>query len=825
MVAKSSGKVARKSAAGKEAPASVSGGGSDGKRTKKSPAVEVKSPARARRIKASDGQTATNLVIVESPAKARTIERLLGANYVVKASQGHVRDLPKGKLGVDIESGFSPSYSILKDKQSVVQELKALGERASSIYLATDPDREGEAISWHLVKAAWDKSNIPLRRVVFHEITQEAVKSAFDHPRDIDMELVNAQQARRILDRLVGYQISPLLWRKVQRGLSAGRVQSVALRMVVEREKEIEAFVAREYWTIEAQLQKGGRTKADIGEPFTAILQSLKGRKGKLDIPDGATSGRIEGELQGADYTVAEVKKREVKQSPSPPFITSTLQQEAWRKLRFSAKRTMSAAQHLYEGLSIGSEGSVGLITYMRTDSTHVAPSALQEARGYIHEKYGSDYVPPQTRVFRKKAKGAQEAHEAIRPTSIYREPQILKRHLSSDQFKLYDLIWRRMLASQMVDARSDATTVDTEAKCPSVDKVYIFRATGSVLRFRGFRALYLESVDDADDEDGKAPLPDLSKGEKLNCLKLDPKQHFTQPPPRFTEASLIKMLEEKGIGRPSTYAPIISTIVDRHYVLKEQGKLKPTALGNTVSDLLTQYFSDIMDTNFTARMEEELDEVARGERQWVPMLEDFYGPFQKALEAATEEMPQVKVEEATDEVCEKCGEPMVIKTGRFGRFLACSNYPTCKNTRPVPADNAPEATGGKAPDGQSEEATDEICDKCSQPMIIKTGRFGKFLACSNYPTCKNTKPLKIGVQCPKCGGDLVQRRGRVKGRVFYGCSRYPDCDFIVNQRPLAEPCPECGGLMVVSGQDKVRCTTCTWKGDAPEKELATVEA
>ena len=739
------------------------------RRAKKGPAG-VKPPAKAQKSRAKRGDTATNLVVVESPAKARTIERILGDNFVVKASQGHVRDLPKGKLGVNIEDGFAPSYSILKDKQAVVQELKRLGEGASSIYLATDPDREGEAISWHLVKAAeWDRGDTPLHRVVFHEITQEAVKAAFDHSRDIDMELVNSQQARRILDRLVGYQISPLLWRKVQRGLSAGRVQSVALRMVVDREREIEAFVPRESWTLEAQLQKKGRTKKDKGEPFTAVLQSIKGQKVKLNIPDEPTARRIEEELQGADYTVAQVKKREVKGSPSPPFITSTLQQEAWRKLRFSAKRTMVAAQQLYEGLSIGAEGSVGLITYMRTDSTNVAASALQETREYIRQKFGEDYLPHQARVFKRKSKGAQEAHEAIRPTSIRREPQGLKRYLSSDQFKLYDLIWRRMLASQMADSRSDTTTVDTEAKCQGVDRVYFFRVTGSVLKFPGFRTLYLESVDAGNEEDGKGPLPELSEGEKLNCLKLEPKQHFTQPPPGYTEASLIKMLEEKGIGRPSTYAPIISTIMDRHYVVKEEGKLKPTTLGSTVCDLLTQFFSDIMDINFTARMEGELDEVAHGERQWVPMLGDFYGPFQKSLEVATETMPRVKVEEATDEVCEKCGNPMVIKTGRFGRFIACSNFPECKHT-----------------------------------MRILN---------------------KIGVQCPRCGGDLVQRNSKGRGRrVFYGCSRYPDCDFIVNQRPIADPCPECGGLMVSSGQDGVRCTTCSWKGDVPEKELVAVQ-
>ena len=733
--------------------------------------TKAKAPSGAVSGTTKRSRKVTNLVIVESPAKARTIERILGEDYVVKASQGHVRDLPKGKLGVDIEGDFEPSYSVLKDKNAVVRELKDLGDRASSIYLATDPDREGEAISWHLVKAAaWDTGNTPLHRVVFHEITPQAVKEAFNHSRNIDMELVNAQQARRILDRLVGYQISPLLWRKVQRGLSAGRVQSVALRIIVDREREVEAFVPKEYWTIEAQLQKVARAQKDRGEPFAAILHSIKGQKGKLSMPDEPTASRIKGELEGAEYTVAQVKKRDVKASPSPPFITSTLQQEAGRKLRFTAKRTMVAAQQLYEGLPIGNEGSVGLITYMRTDSTHVATSALQEARGYIRKKFGDDYLPHQARVFRKKAKSAQEAHEAIRPTSINREPQSLKRHLSSDQFKLYDLIWRRMLASQMADSLSDATSVDTEAKCRDISRVYILRSTGSVLRFPGFRTLYMESTDDKDEEEGKQPLPELSEGEKLGCLKLEPKQHFTQPPPRYTEASLIKMLEENGIGRPSTYAPIISTIMDRGYVAKDGGRLQPTVLGTTICDLLTQFFTDIMETNFTARMEGELDEVASGERKWVPVLKDFYGPFQKSLEVATETMPRVKVEEPTDEVCELCNNPMVIKTGRFGRFMACSNFPTCKNTR----------------------------------RILNN----------------------IGVSCPRCGGNLVQRSSRGRGRrVFYGCSRYPDCEFIINQRPVAEPCPECSGLMVSSGQNGVRCTSCAWAGDAPEKEVASLGA
>ncbi len=757
--------------------------------------------------RASSGE---NLVVVESPAKARTIERMLGSTFTVRASQGHVRDLPKGKLGVNVEDGFSPSYLVTKDKETIIQELKKLGGKASSIYLATDPDREGEAIAWHIAKAAgWEGNGHDLQRVVFHEITREAVQESFKHPRTIDMELVNAQQARRILDRLVGYQISPLLWRKVQRGLSAGRVQSVALRMVVDREKEIDAFVAVEYWSIEAKLEKDNKKAA----PFTAMLHSLKGERGKLNIPDSGSAEKILSDLDGAEYRVDSVKKREVKQSPAPPFITSTLQQEAYRKLRFSAKRTMTVAQQLYEGLSVGQEGSVGLITYMRTDSVQVNPGSIREAREYIEARYGAEYLPAQPRAFRKKSKGAQEAHEAIRPTSILREPNQIRSHLTSDQARLYNLIWQRMLASQMADARSDSTTVDIGAKCTAVPKTYTFRAVGTVLKFPGFRTLYLEGKDDSEGEEGegKAPLPELSQNDLLSLMSLDPKQHFTQPPARYSEATLVKALEEMGIGRPSTYAPIISTISDRQYVVREEGRLKPTALGITVSDLLVEHFSSVMDMNFTAKMEEDLDEVAQGDQEMAPMLQEFYTPFKEALDAAEQAMPRVKIEEATEEVCQKCGNSMVIKTGRFGRFLACTNFPACRNTRPLAADGTAQAPEGQA--SEEPEETDESCDKCGKPMQIRSGRFGRFMACTDYPTCKSSKPIlnKIGVACPKCGSDIVERRSRKRGRPFFGCSSYPKCDYVSNQRPLPDPCPECGGLMVAAGAKSVKCTQCTW--------------
>ncbi len=700
--------------------------------------------------------TGKHLVIVESPAKARTVGQILGRKYVVTASLGHVRDLPKSKIGVDVDQDFEPSYVIMKDKKTVLTDLKKAGEQATSIYLATDPDREGEAISWHLQAAAeWSRRSEPPKRVVFHEITKEAVMEAFKHPREIDMQLVNAQQARRILDRLVGYQISPLLWRRVQRGLSAGRVQSVALRMVVDREKEIQAFVPVESWTLEAQLHKesGDSTAANL---FTAVLHSTKGQKGRLSIAKGDEARRYEAELNGAAYAVASVTKREVRQRPVAPFTTSTLQQDAGRKLRFTAQKTMRIAQQLYEGLSVGPGGPVGLITYMRTDSTQVAGSAVGEVWDYIRDRYGKEFLPDKPRMYTKRSKAAQEAHEAIRPTSARRDPEALRTHLDRDQHNLYKLIWERMVASQMADARSDATTVDIEATCKASPNVYVFRATGSVLKFPGFRSVYAERREENGGAEGRRALPLLVSADPLRCTKLEALQHFTEPPPRFTEGTLIRAMEEQGIGRPSTYAPTIGTLLDRHYVGKEQTRLMPSPLGTTVTELLTEYFTEVMDPEFTARMEKELDDVSRGERQWVPMLDEFYGPFQKALEAAQELMPRRKVEEETDEICETCGMPMVIKTGRFGRFLACTGFPECRTTK----------------------------------RILN----------------------KTGASCPKCGGDIVERRSRGRGRPFYGCSRYPECDFLTNRKPVPTPCPECSGLMVIADRDTAACTNCDWQ-------------
>ena len=709
---------------------------------------------------------AKDLVIVESPAKARTIERFLGNDVVAKASMGHVRDIPKREMGVNVEDlSFSPKYTVLPEKRKVVSELAKASKAASTVYLATDPDREGEAISWHLMKAAKiDESKA--RRVVFHEITQHAVREAFENPRDLDHDLIDAQQARRVLDRIVGYELSPVLWRKVKRGLSAGRVQSVALRLVVDREQEIQAFKPREYWTIEAAL---ARRQADA-TTIKAALRAIEGGKGKLDIPDQVEATRIVADLDGAAYVVQKVTRKERRSRPAPPFITSTLQQEAARKLRFTARRTMQVAQQLYEGVNLGDQGSTGLITYMRTDSTNVSSLALSETGRYVKEKFGENYAPPSPRRYRRKVKGAQEAHEAIRPTNVYAEPATVRRHLTSEQGRLYELIWKRMVASQMADALFDSTRVDIEATSARSDSKYAFRAEGSVLKFPGFRRLYMEDVDDrpADDDKDDQALPDLQENEPLRCLGVTPDQHFTQPPPRYTEATLVKALEERGIGRPSTYAPTLATVMDRDYVRKEKNRFVPTKLGIAVTGLLTAHFPDVIDVGFTARVEEELDDIAAGERAWVPVLREFYGPFNEAVTSAienAERVPRSALDEETDVVCEKCERPMVIKSGRYGRFLSCSGFPECRNSRPLVA--------------------------------------------------------QVGVPCPECGGDLVERRGGKSRRTFYGCSNYPKCDFTVSRKPLPIPCPECSKLLISSGRNNARCTSCDYRGPVPEPEPA----
>ena len=704
---------------------------------------------------------ATKLVIVESPAKARTIDKILGADYVIKASLGHVRDLPKKELGIDITNDFAPKYIVIPQRRETIRELKKWADDASAVYLATDPDREGEAISWHLIEAAkLDKDNTPIRRVVFHEITKEAVEEAFRNPRSIDMNLVDAQQARRLLDRLVGYKLSPLLWRKVQRGLSAGRVQSAAVRIVVDREREIENFVSAEYWTIEAELTKRLPKPQKTG--FRALLMGLADGT-KLEIPSQEEADTLKAELDKADYAVRAVQMKEASRQPAPPFITSTLQQEAWRKLRFTPKRTMIIAQQLYEGISIGEEGSVGLITYMRTDSTRVAASAIAETREFIRSKYGSQFLPPQARSFGKKGKWAQEAHEAIRPTKTHREPGQLRPYLKPEQIRLYELIWKRMVASQMAGALLDITTVEVEAKCAESQNQYLLKATSSTTKFPGFISLYSEGKDEDEDEDQKGVrLPELKAGNELLLLGLFPEQHFTQPPPRYTEATLIKALEQKGIGRPSTYAPILSTIQERGYVVKEGGKLCPDMVGIVVNDLLAQHFPKIVDLGFTARLEKELDEIAQGKKEWVSVLTGFYTPFDETLRIASGAIERVKIVKMTEEICPDCGCPMVMKTGRYGKFLACNGYPECKRTMP-------------------------------------------FL-------------VKIGVLCPQCGKELVERVSKKK-RVFYGCSGFPQCQFATNRKPLPQACPQCGKLLIAYRDGWAKCTACEYKGTLADLE------
>ncbi len=711
----------------------------------------------------TNGRGRGKLVIVESPAKAKTIGKYLGSGYTVKASMGHIRDLPKSTLGVDVDDDFAPKYLVPRDKVKVVKELKASVEGAREIFLATDPDREGEAIAWHLVHAT-DATGKPIRRVVFHEITPEAVSEAIANPRDIDPNLVDAQQARRVLDRLVGYGVSPLLWKKVKRGLSAGRVQTAALRLVVEREREVLDFVPVEYWTVDAELAKRTGAARRPQDTFRAALHRVRGKKAELKT--GWEAQEIVQGLEGAAYRVDAVTQKEAQRRPAAPFITSTLQQEASRKLGYPVRRTMQVAQELYEGVDLGPEGTQGLITYMRTDSTNVAGSAQQAARAVISVRFGPDYVPDRPPVYTKKSKGAQEAHEAIRPTSPRRDPASVKPYLSAPQFRLYQLIWQRFIASQMRPAILDNTTADIAAGKPEEmaarkEAPFFFRATGSVVRFPGFMAVYQVGRDDGDaDELDKGALPVLAAGEDLDLLRLLPEQHFTQPPPRFTEASLVKALEEQGIGRPSTYAPTIATLQARSYVAVEEKKLVPTELGMVVNDLLVEHFPHIFDVGFTSRMEEELDEIATGDRAWVPTMREFYGPFTETLKLAERTMERVRLkDEPSDETCEKCGRPMVIKLGRFGKFLACSGFPECRNSRPL--------------------------------------------------------LQRIGVPCPSCHqGEIVERRSK-KGRAFFGCERYPACDFVAWNKPVDAPCPRCGSpyLVEVGRKGQVKCPACGHEG------------
>ena len=770
---------------------------------------------------------AKNLVIVESPAKAKTINKFIGRDYIVKASVGHVRDLPKSELGVD-EKTFEPTYEVLPGKEKIVSELKAAAKKAEAVFIASDPDREGEAIGWHVMNLLGGEST-KVRRILFHEITKNAVKKAIDHPTMIDMNKVNAQQARRVLDRLVGYKLSPLLWDKVRRGLSAGRVQSVAMKIIVDREEAIKAFLPQEYWTFAAKLE------ANNPPPFVAKLSKIDGKK--AEVTNEQQAREIESGLKNGAFVVASVARRERKQSAAPPFITSTLQRTAYNRFKYPVKRTMSIAQKLYEGKELGDFGFAGLITYMRTDSVRISDDALGEVRQYIAAKYGNDILPETPNVYRvKKSAQAQEAHEAVRPTSLELEPEKVKSFLTHEEYNIYKLVWDRFVASQMKPALFDVTDVDIQ------NGPHTLRASGQLQKFAGFLAVFQEEAeeDDEDKPEDERDLPLLSEGDKLNLLDLETKQNFTQPPPRFTEATLVKELEENGIGRPSTYGQILTTIQARDYTYKHDGKFHPTQLGMLVTRLLKQ--------SFTARLEEELDEIEEGKLEWTDALREFAGKFNKDLKRAEKEMTQVKGEGiATDEICENCGAPMVIKFGRFGEFLACSNYPECKTTKEIAK-------------GDAAEAGDDtiICEKCGKPMTLKRSRFGQFFACTGYPDCRNTKdprlmkaglptepqppceicgkemvmksgrygpfyscsgypdcrnirkigggmrvpPKPTGVKCPQCTeGELVERRSR-RG-IFYSCSRYPKCEFSLNARPVPRPCPKCGAVYLLEKQTK----------------------
>lgn len=687
---------------------------------------------------------ADTLVIVESPAKAKTIGKYLGSKYIVKASMGHIRDLPKSQIGVEVKQNFEPKYITIRGKGSVLKELKDASKKVSKIFLAADPDREGEAIAWHLAHYL-DVDENTACRVVFNEITKQAVKDAFKTPRKINMDLVYAQQARRILDRLVGYKISPLLWKKVKKGLSAGRVQSVAVKIIKDRENEINAFVPEEYWSITAIL-------AIRNTEFNAKFYGRKGEK--LELHNEAQTQEVLSAINNAEYIVNEVKEKERLRNPAPPFITSSLQQEAARKLNFRAAKTMQVAQQLYEGVDLGKEGTVGLITYMRTDSTRLSPIAIEEIRTYIERKYGADYVPSEPRQYTKKnAANAQDAHEAIRPTSAERHPDEMKAYLSRDQHRLYKLIWDRSIACQMTSAVLDTVTVDIAAND------YLFRANGSTVKFPGFMKVYIEGNDEGTQEE-EGILPPLKMGDPLKFREIDPKQHFTQPPPRYTEARLVKALEELGIGRPSTYAPTLETIQKRGYVAIEEKKFFPTELGELVIQLMEEFFPEILNTEFTAEMEENLDQIGEGTENWVQVLDEFYQQFQQRLSVAEEEMKEIEIkDEVSDEICEKCGSHFVYKMGRFGKFLACSGFPDCRNTKPIVKD--------------------------------------------------------IGVTCPKCKeGQIIERRSK-KGRIFYGCNTYPQCDFVSWDKPVAKPCPNCAGMLIEKNSragKEIRCVQCDYK-------------
>lgn len=745
-----------------------------------------------------------HLVIVESPAKAKTIERYLGSGYRVLASYGHVRQLPSKSGSIDIGHDFAPKYEAIAGNKKYLTAIKKALKDSDKLLLATDLDREGEAIAWHLTELLKPGKDT-VGRITFYEITKDAISDALKHPRQLDPNLISAQETRQSLDYLVGFTLSPFLWKKVRYGLSAGRVQSVALRLIVDREREIDAFKPREYWTLEASLKQPTETNQKLAV-FPAALFEDQGRKlGQFDLTkDRATE--LAAKLPEHSLTVASTETKQRKRRPAPPFTTSTLQQEASRKLGFAARRTMRTAQQLYEGIALGSEGNVGLITYMRTDSLHLASSAVTQAREVIKEQFGREFLPADPRHYKTKSKGAQEAHEAIRPTSFVRAPESLAGSLNSDQQKLYALIWKRALASQMVDGELTQTTALITA---GPDGQAILKATGSQLTFPGFMKVYLEGRDDDGSSDTEGLLPKLAEGDPLDLVSAKPEQHFTQPPPRYTEASLVKTLEEYGIGRPSTYASIISTIQDRRYVRLEERRFFPEEVGVIVSDLLTAHFPKYVDYNFTAELERELDEIAEGKKERVPVLREFWEPFKALIDQKDKTLKKEDVtHEQTDQPCPECQQgKLVIKLGRFGRFYGCSRYPECNYMAPL--EGSEEET-----QAAQEAAKGEQCPKCSSPMVVKRGRFGVFLACSRYPDCKGTKPIvkSTGVACPRCQkGELVEKRTR-RGKIFYGCSRYPDCDFASWQEPVKDPCPKCQGLVTKRGQSKIACTKCDWE-------------
>ena len=760
------------------------------------------------------------LVIVESPAKATTIKKYLGKGFDVKASVGHVKDLPKASIGIDIEHDFQPKYVVIESKNKIIAEIKAAAKRASQVLLAPDPDREGEAIAWHIADEI-RSSNANIHRVMFNEITKKAVLEAIEHPLPLDAKKYESQQARRVLDRLVGYQISPILWTKVRRGLSAGRVQSVAVRLLVEREEEIKAFQTEEYWTVEVQVE------GSSPPPFTARVVRLDGDKPVL-VHEGQATQALD-IVRQASLRVASVERKERRKNAPPPFITSRLQQEASSKLRFSPKRTMGLAQRLYEGIELGAEGPTGLITYMRTDSTRISDDAVREVRTLITGRYSPAHLPSEPNFFKSK-KSAQDAHEAIRPTLLDHDPELVRALLTEsgagrdareteDLIKLYTLIWNRFVACQMAPAVFDQTTIEIEAGRVGL------RASGQVMRFPGFLDVYAETQEDTvSDDDSGGSLPDVKEGEILRLIAENPEQHFTQPPPRFSEATLVRELEEKGIGRPSTYAAILSTVQDRGYAEKKEGRLAPTELGVVVNGLLVKSFPDILNTDFTAQMEEQLDEVEEGAVDWIKLLHDFYQPFERDLARAKVEMRDIKREEQpTEEVCEKCGKPMVIKWGRNGYFLACSGYPECRNTKEYTRN--PDGTLTVHP---ATRPSDQTCPACGSSMVVRRGRFGEFLACSRYPECKTTSPMSLGVTCPRpnCGGYLTEKRSR-RGKVFFGCSNYTKskCDFVSWDRPVPKPCPQCGAVFIVQkvlrSGTRLRCLAegCGWGADADDSD------